>query len=278
MAHLLELSDAEFTRIRQLVYSKFGINLTDQKRALVLGRLNKVLRDKGFNTFSEYYDYVTDDTSGKALSTLIDRISTNHTFFWRESDHFEYFANATLPDWVQRLRTISQKKFRIWIAGSSSGEESYLIAMLMREMLGKDLPQWDVGILATDISVTALEKAIRGVYTPENVNHLPDKLKINYMQQLPDGNWEVRDEIRQMVVYRRLNLMRPDFPFKGSFQVVFCRNVMIYFDRPTRDALIRKFHAYMDKGATLFIGHSETLGRTNSLFQYIKPAIYRRIG
>lgn len=278
MTELLQLSDQEFTKIRELVYSKFGINLTDQKRALVLGRLNKVLRDKGFESFTEYYDYVTGDVSGKALSTLVDRISTNHTFFWRESDHFTHFIEETLPEWFERMNQLGQKRLRIWVAGSSSGEESYLIAMLIREALGRELPQWDIGILATDISVTSLEKATQGIYTPENVNHLPAKLKNSYMQRLSDNNWQVKEEIRRMVTYRRLNLMRPDFPFKGSFQVIFCRNVMIYFDRPTRDALIEKFHAYMDRDATLFIGHSETLGRTNAMFKYVKPAVYRRIG
>lgn len=278
MAELLTLNDREFEQIRNLVYKSFGINLTDQKRALVVGRLNKVLREKGFNTFSEYYNYVTTDQTGKSLSTLVDRISTNHTFFWRESDHFEHFIEISLPEWLDRQRARGQKQLRIWIAGCSSGEESYLLAMLIREILGTEYASWEIGILATDISVTSLEKAAAGIYTSENVMHLPAVYRNKYMQKLPDGRWQVKDTIRKMVVHRRLNLMRTDFPFKRKFHFVFCRNVMIYFDRPTRDGLIARFYQHMDSESFLYIGHSETLGRTNELFSYVKPAVYRRNG
>jgi len=278
LAELLTLNDREFEQIRNLVYKSFGINLTDQKRALVVGRLNKVLREKGFNTFSEYYNYVTTDQTGKSLSTLVDRISTNHTFFWRESDHFEHFIEISLPEWLDRQRARGQKQLRIWIAGCSSGEESYLLAMLIREILGTEYASWEIGILATDISVTSLEKAAAGIYTSENVMHLPAVYRNKYMQKLPDGRWQVKDTIRKMVVHRRLNLMRTDFPFKRKFHFVFCRNVMIYFDRPTRDGLIARFYQHMDSESFLYIGHSETLGRTNELFSYVKPAVYRRNG
>jgi chemotaxis protein methyltransferase CheR len=271
------MSEEEYKKIRDLVYRSFGINLTDQKRALIVGRLNKVLRELDFSTFSEYYDYVTGDQSGKALSTLVDRISTNHTFFWRESDHFEYFSDVTMPEIIKRAEQHRDFDLRIWIAGCSSGEESYLVSMLIREALGSQIGRWKVGVLATDISVPALEKAMRGVYTAENVAHLPAGLRNRYMRKLSDGSFEVLDEIKRMVTHRRLNLMRTDLPFKKTFQCVFCRNVMIYFDRPTRDALVERMHKYMDPDSYLFIGHSETLGRNNSLFEYVKPALYRRI-
>lgn len=272
------LSDREFGLIRNLVYKWFGINLTDQKRALIVGRLNKVLREEGFENFEQYYDYVINDESGKALGVLVDRISTNHTFFNRENDHFQYFQNDVLPEWLDRLEAKRQRKFRLWVAGCSSGEESYMLAMILHDVLGSELAKWDVGILATDISVTALEKAVKGIYVPDNIKHLPQKLRNSYFSKLPDGNYQVKDKLKTMVTYRKLNLMRSDFPFKGRFQVVFCRNVMIYFDKPTRDALVSRFHRYMEPEGYLFIGHSETLGRNNELFRYLRPAVYRREG
>jgi len=135
---------------------------------------------------------------------------------------------------------------------------------------------WDVGILATDISTVALEKAIRGVYQENNITHLPPALKNKYFQKSPSGEYSVDESLRKMILHRRLNLMRKTLPFKGTFQVIFCRNVMIYFDQKTRDELVGKFAAAMDPGGYLFIGHSETLGRNNQLFRYLMPATYQR--
>jgi len=273
---LLSLSDQEFQQIRDLVYSWFGINLTEQKRALVVGRLNRVLRDLKFDTFQEYYDYIVKDDTGHALSVLVDRISTNHTFFYREHDHFDYLKSDILPELIDQQRHMGRKELRIWIAGCSSGEESYMIAMIVRDLLGGEYGQWDVGLLATDISTVALQKAEKGNYTGENVEHLPADYKRKYMSKMPDGTWQVADSLKKMITHRRLNLMRSSFPFKRQFHIIFCRNVMIYFDRPTREGLVERFHRYTVPTGYLFIGHSETLGRSNELYRYIKPAIYRR--
>lgn len=272
----LQLKDKEFQQIRDLVYSMFGINLTDQKRALVMGRLSKILRENKFSSFQDYINYVKNDKSGEAVSTLVDRISTNHTFFNRENDHFDYLRENAFPEWIERKKRSGKKQMRIWVAGCSSGEESYMIAIILKELLGSDLKNWDLGILATDVSISALEKAVAGVYTDENISHLPAAMKNKHFKNLRDGKWEVHDELKKMVIHRKLNLMRPEFPFKGSFQFILCRNVMIYFDKPTRDTLVTKFHRFTDPDGYLFIGHSETLGRNNELYSYVKPAIYRK--
>ena len=276
MNETLQLSDKEFQQIRDLVYSMFGINLTDQKRALVMGRLSKILREKQFTSFQDYINYVKNEKSGEAISTLVDRISTNHTFFNRENDHFDYLRESAFPEWLEIKKRQGKKQLRIWVAGCSSGEESYMIAIILRELLGADLKNWDIGILATDVSISALEKAVAGIYTNDNIQHLPPALKNKYFKKLSDGRWEVIAELKRMVIHRKLNLMRPDFPFKGTFQFILCRNVMIYFDKPTRDALVARFHRYTDSDGYLFIGHSETLGRNNELYTYVKPAVYRK--
>jgi len=270
------LTDKEYTLFSKLVYSKFGISLGIQKKTLIAGRLNKVLRQHNFTSFKQYYDYLLSDPTGQSLLTLIDRISTNHTFFNRENDHFEFFSNTVMPEIERRLKKRNEKDIRIWSAGCSSGEESYTLAMLLLEHFGREASFWDLGILATDISTTALEKANAGIYNSENVTKLSAQLRNKYMRHLQDGNWIVDDRLKKLVLHRRFNLISDNYPFKKRFHVIFCRNVMIYFDKPTREVLVNKFHKFLDNEGYLFIGHSETLGRDNCKFRYIKPAIYRK--
>lgn len=270
-----EISDAEFQKIRKLVYDNFGINLSDQKRSLVVGRLQKVLRSRGFADYREYLQWLENDRTGEGLEELASRISTNHTFFFREKAHFEYFQNTALPEITARRRA-QTGPIRIWCAGCSSGEEPYTLAMLVREHLNVPLDRGRVLLLASDLSAKALQTAMRGVYSDERLEQMPAGLRNKYFRRQDANHHVVADEIRDAVVYRRHNLMDATYPFKHAFDAVFCRNVMIYFDRPTRDALIQKFHKHTVPGGYLFIGHSETLGRDGDLYQYIMPAAYRR--
>ena len=224
----LQISDAEFAKIRDLVYSNFGINLTEAKRTLVAGRLQKLLRTKGLRNLGEYYDFIKADSSGKALSELANCISTNHTFFNRENEHFNFFTNRVLP-WVES--TVASRDLRLWCAASSSGEEPYFLVMLMLEYFQERYASWDAGILASDISETALQKAVRGVYEDENVSSLPANLKNKYFNRVNGNQWEVNANVKREVLFRRLNLMSRPFPFKKNFHAIFCRNVMIYFDQ-----------------------------------------------
>ncbi len=273
--NLIPLNDKEFELIRDLVYSRFGINLTEQKRSLIAGRLNRTLRQNGIDSFRAYYDYVISDQTGQALSKMVDKISTNHTFFYREKEHFDYLRDTVLPELTRQAQKSGKKVMRIWCAASSSGEEPYTLAMLLCEYFKSDLAAWDVGILATDISFDILESAKKGIYDDRNVSQLPKELRNRYLKKLPENMWEVNDKIKELVLFRRLNLMRQEFPFRGKFQVIFSRNVMIYFDEPTRESLVKRYHRYMEPGGYLFIGHSETLGRNNKLYRFLKPAVYR---
>ncbi len=271
------LTDEELRLISDLVYQKFGIVLGQRKRALIVGRLQKVLRQSGFSHFKAYYDYVLNDASGQALSTLIDRISTNHTFFFRENEHFTFLAEKVLPEIEQQRQNRRTKKLKIWIAGCSSGEEPYTIAMIILEYFGTKIKEWNLNLLATDISTPALQKAVAAVYQPDNLTALPKKFLINYFQKLPDGNYQVQDNVRKMILFRRLNLIKGAFPFKSEIDIIFCRNVMIYFDRETRARLVDAYANLMPPGGWLFIGHSESIGRDNPNFKYIQPAVYRKI-
>lgn len=273
----VEVTDEEFRLIRDLIYKNIGIHLTDEKRSLVNGRLQKILRKMNFKTFKEYYDFLINDKSGEALSELANVISTNHTFFGREIDHFEYFVDVVLPEIENRAKQTNNYDIRVWSAGCSSGEEPYTLVMLMMEYFGKDYYKWQAGVLATDISLTVLEKAKRGIYPDERVQPLPDVFKKKYFKRLPTGEWEIIDPVKREVTYRRFNLMNEKFPFKKPFDVIFCRNVMIYFDNPTRERLVEKFYQFTVPNGYLFIGHSETLNRTSTKYKYVQPAVYKKV-
>ena len=273
---MMAISDGEFAALRDLIHQRFGINLTEQKRSLLVGRLQKLMRTRGFLTFQQYIDFLTQDKSEQGLSELVDLISTNHTYFNREKDHFEYYFRHALPDVVAKLKKQNRRDLRVWCAGSSTGEEPYTLVMLMMEYLGADYRNWDAGILATDISDRALSVARSGVYAQERVEQLPPNLRKKYFTTSGDGQLRVRDEVKCEVTYRRFNLMNASFPFKKPFQIIFCRNVMIYFDQPTRDALVARFHHHTESGGYLFIGHSETLGRAQTLYRYLQPALYQK--
>jgi chemotaxis protein methyltransferase CheR len=272
----LSMSEKDFDSIRALVYDRFGINLSDQKRNLVVGRLQKVLRRQGFSNYGQYLEHLENDTTGESLSELIDRISTNHTFFFREPEHFRFMSETLLPSLCLELESRRERDIRIWSAGCSSGEEPYSIAITLQEYFKGDYARWQAGVLATDISSHVLRHAQRAIYPTERLAKTDPVLIKRYFQDLGNGTVRLHDAVQRDVTFRRLNFMSPAFSFKKPFNLISCRNVMIYFDAVTRDALTRKFYRVLVPGGYLFIGHSETLGRDNSLFDYVQPAIYRR--
>ncbi len=270
---MLTITDQEFNQLSAYIKRNYGINLRNEKRALIVGRLHNVLLQLNFHDFSEYFDYVLSDKTGSAATTLINKITTNHTFFMREADHFFYFRDKVLP----YLTNVSREKdLRIWSAGCSSGEESYTLAMLVDEYLGKGKMWWDTKILATDISEKVIEEAIKGEYTEEEVSSLPITWKQEYFRKVDQDTYVVVDRIRNEVIYRKFNLMESTFPFKKKFHVIFCRNVMIYFDAQTKQSLVNKFYESMEYGGYLFIGHSESLNRDETRFRYVMPSVYRK--
>lgn len=273
---MMTISDTEFRQLRDLIHQRFGINLTEQKRSLLVGRLQKLMRNLDLPTFASYYEYLSNDKTESSLSELVDLISTNHTYFNREKDHFDYFSQTALPTIIEKLRRENRKDLRIWCAGCSTGEEPYTLLMLMMEYLGNEYSSWDAGILATDISDRALTIARRGTYEADRVRQLPDPFPRKYFTPAGSGQMAVIDRVRKEATFRRFNLMNTSFPFKKPFQMIFCRNVMIYFDQPTREALVARYHRFTEPGGYLFIGHSETLGRTQTLYRYLKPALYQK--
>lgn len=272
------ISEAEFEKLSEYIQRNYGIFLKKEKMALVMGRLGNVLLSKNMNSFSEYFDYVISDRSGQAVVELINKITTNHTFFMREEEHFDYFKNVVLP---YLSTSVPDKDLRIWSAGCSTGEEPYTLAMIMDDYFGKEKMWWDTKVLATDISSNVLEEARRGQYSSEDISHLPPQWQQKYFNCIMSGSnskecAELTQRIRNEVIFRKFNLMESVFPFKRKFHVIFCRNVMIYFDNDTKNRLVNKLYDLTEDGGFLFIGHSESLNRDKTKYKYIMPALYRK--
>ncbi|MGL4593720.1 MAG: CheR family methyltransferase [Thermoguttaceae bacterium] len=275
MTQMMPITDSEFHSIRDLVYSRFGITLTDQKKSLVVGRLQKILRQHELKTFKEYYDRLVADKTNQGLTELANQITTNHTFFFRESDHFDFFRQTILPWMTERHKKMNSNDLRIWCAASSSGEEPYTIIMSLLEYFGAEYGKWDCGLLATDISDKALSTAKRGFYDNTRIQGIPPAFLSKYFKKVPEG-YEVIEKMRKEVLFRRFNLMETNLPFKKPFDCIWCRNVMIYFDNPTKIALVNRMYKHTVNGGYLLIGHSETLGRDQTPWKYISPAVYRK--
>ena len=271
---MITITKEEFKKLTAFIKANYGINLKSEKEALVVGRLQNVLIQNGFHSFSEYYEYIILDKTGTAIATLLDKITTNHTFFMREADHFSFFSDHVLPFLIGRVR---DKDLRVWCAGCSSGEEPYTLAMILDEFFGKEKLFWDTKILATDISSKVLEEAKRGIYDNNEIDTLPARWKLNYFKKIDMDKSVISDKIKNEVIFRKFNLMETVFPFRKQFQVIFCRNVMIYFDDTTKNNLIKKFYDILEPGGFLFIGHSETIKREETSFKYIMPAVYKKM-
>jgi len=267
-----EITEQEFQRIRSYIQEHYGINLGDEKKSLVYSRLRMTLQEKGFANFTQYFDYLTHDKTGEAVSRFIDKMTTNHTYFMRESDHFDHFRDVTLP-FVESIAP--DKDIRVWCAGCSSGEEAYTLQMLMQDYF-KGKSGWNTELLATDISTSVLDKAVAGIYDGESVKNLSQLWRRTYFHGTETGHFVVSDKVKKEITFRSFNLMQENMPFRKKFHTIFCRNVMIYFNNITRDALIRRFYDVMEPGGFLYIGHSESLNQMDTKFKYIMPAVYRR--
>lgn len=269
---MINIKDAEFRDLTSYIKKRYGLNLTEKKQ-LIEGRLSNMIIEQGFKDFSSYLKFVFADTSGKEINSLINKLTTNYTYFMRESDHFDYFRKTVLPTLEANSKT---KDIRIWCAGCSSGEEPYTLAMLMEEYFGENKYMWDTKVLATDISEKVLEIAKKGIYAEEAIKDIPKYWGLRHFSKIENGNHQISDKMRNEVIYRKFNLMSEVFPFKKKLDVIFCRNVMIYFDEKTKIELINKFYDITEPGGYLFIGHSESINKKETNYKYIMPAVYRK--
>jgi len=272
----LVLTDQEFENISQLVYDHCGIDLHEGKKELVRSRLAKLVRKYNASSFEEYRTRVVSDKSDQMMTELTDAISTNLTSFFRESQHFQFLSDTLIPELILR-KSGKPSKIRCWSAGCSTGEEPYTIAITLLESLRND-PQWDVKILATDISSRVLQWAQQGLYDEQRVAPVPGALKSRYLSAVRHNgktHYQVCPTLQKTIVFKYLNLME-SWPFKGPLDFIFCRNVMIYFDKSTQQKLVHRYWETLDRGGYLFTGHSESLTGIAHKFRYIQPTIYRK--
>jgi chemotaxis protein methyltransferase CheR len=258
-----------FDQLRKLVYEKSGISLGDHKEALVTARVGKRMRQLGMDDFEQYLDHLVADQSGHEVVQLLDVISTNVTHFFREAQHFDVLAEL-LRQWAAE----GQQRFRIWCSAASSGEEPYTIAMTMRENLDSKA---DAKLLATDISTRVLDKAKAGLYEDRHVEKIPPPLLKKYFSKRggeQKDKWEVRETLKQLITFGRLNLSEFPYPLKGPLDVIFCRNVMIYFDNDMRSRVLSNMYKLLKPGGYLMVGHAESLTGLVSEFKGVRPSVY----
>jgi chemotaxis protein methyltransferase CheR len=268
----IKIGDAEFNLLVDTMESKYGINLK-QKRTLIEGRLSNQITQRGFTDFKSFLDMVFKDRSGNEMINLINKLTTNHTYFYREPEHYEFMAKVALPYFEKEKK---DHRLNIWSAACSSGEEPYTNVMQCMEYFGFKTAVWKIELLATDISNRVMDMARKAVYPPESMNKLQDSWKRKYFKAQPDGNYKVNDDVTKKVQIKTFNLMDP-IPFKSyPFDIIFCRNVMIYFEQDTKLSLVRRFYDVLAPGGYLFVGHAESLPRDSVKYQYVKPAIYRK--
>lgn len=259
-----------FDALRDLVYRHCGIALSDQKESLVSARIAKRLRALGLNDYKEYLNLVENDASGEETVQMLDAISTNVTSFYREPDHFKFLTEA-----MTRWQNEGQTRFRIWCAASSTGEEPYTLSMTLSET--PRASACDMKILATDISTRVLGLASAGVYGEKHIQGVPNALRDKYFERKSGSSgvtYTAKPSIRSRLVFRRLNLATPPFPMSGPLDVIFCRNVMIYFDNVVRSRLLEEMYRLLKPGGHLIVGHAESLTGLMSKFKAVRPSAY----
>ncbi|MBW2631890.1 MAG: protein-glutamate O-methyltransferase [Deltaproteobacteria bacterium] len=273
---IYELRDIDYKKISRLIYEQCGINLHEGKKELVRARLGKRLREGNFKSFADYYSYVTTNEGIDELITMIDSLSTNLTSFFRENDHFRQLREV-IPAMVKTDgNDYRVPKLRIWSAGCSTGEEPYSLAIALKEIIGSR--NIDLKILATDISTKALRAAGEGIYPEERVKKISNSLLKKYFQigqERWKGYYRAKRELKDTIRFRRFNLMET-LPSGDLFDIIFCRNVMIYFDKETQAGLVNRFYDCLKKESYFFIGHSESLTGLTHRFKYIGPSVYRK--
>lgn len=274
------MSERDFRRFRDFIYDQCGINLMPRKKMMLTGRLSKRLRELGMSSFTEYFDYVTSSRGrSEELVRMINAVSTNKTDFFREPKHFDFLMNQALPHLVRSGRASSHKRLNVWSAGCSSGEEPYTLAMVLSEFF-RTTGMGGVTIYATDISTRMLEIAQKGIYQESSVESVSWRLKQKYLMKgkgSQEGCCRIVPELRKYVRFQRLNLIEGrNFGLRTEMDIIFCRNVIIYFDRKTQIRLFEKFYNQLKPGGYLFIGHSETLHGINDQFVPVGAAVYSK--
>ncbi|WP_300753612.1 protein-glutamate O-methyltransferase CheR [uncultured Brachyspira sp.] len=278
-ANMPALTDSEFNELVKIIYDKTRIQMTNHKRALVTSRLSKRLRALHMDSFREYIDFVK-NAKDEELTNFVNAVTTNKTDFFRENKHFEYMKSNFLPEWEKKFKEGKVKNLRIWSAACSTGEEPYTIQMTLHEYFGSNYDRYDIKVLASDIDTNVLAHGRAGIYKEESVEPIqPNILRKYFLKGTGDkeGLYKVKDILQKNLFFRQLNFKEEDFDIHTQFDLIFCRNVIIYFDKEFQKELFNKFHRYLKEDGLVFIGHSETLFGVSDKFKYVSSNIYKKI-
>ena len=282
-AHLdrgMRLTGEDFKRLAGFIYGACGIRMPVSKKSMLESRLQKRLRILGMGSFAQYCAYLFSPEGQENESVrMIDLVTTNKTDFFREPDHFAHLAETVLPEWVRRYPDRESQIFKVWSAGCSTGEEPYTLAMVLQNF-ADHCPGFDFRIMATDISTRVLETGRLGIYREERTDAIPLEFRKKYLlrsRERSEGLVRIVPWLRNKVRFQWLNFMEDDYGFREKFDAIFCRNVIIYFDRPTQETLLSRLCGHLSAGGHLFLGHSETLSGYNLPLKTVYPTVYRNL-
>jgi len=268
------ITDREFHSFQELIHRQVGISLTQAKRDLLVNRLSPRMRELGIASFTAYFRLIEEDEGERVH--MLDRISTNETQFFREPRHFEFLEQTVYPDWIARAEAGKMaRKIKVWSCACSTGEEPYSLAMSLLSHFGAS---WSISILATDISTRVLAKAENAMWSLERASHIPAHLLKTYMlrgTRTQEGKMKAGPEIRSLIEFRRFNLNDETYPYRGTFDLIFCRNVLIYFNVAGRQRVIEQLASCLAPGGLLFLGHAETASGATNKLRAVVPTVYR---
>ncbi len=264
-----KISLEDFNLIRVYIKEIAGINISEDKMLLVSSRLTKHMASLGFTSFYEYYNYIRKSASTEERNVFVDKLTTNHTYFMREKEHFTLFEQI-----CKDQRLANNKDFRVWCAASSSGEEPYTLAYILNNVFGNEK---SFRLLATDISNKMLFEAHKGIYDIKQVEVLPKEILAKYFDKVGNDSYEVKDFLKKIVTFRKFNLINESYTFKKKFHVIFCRNVLIYFDTATKQKIIKNMEDSLEVGGYLFISQSESLVGLETKLQWVEPSVYKKV-
>lgn len=269
---MMKLTDDDFNRLVAYMKKNYGINL-EKKRVLIEGRLSNMLVSRGFKSFKEFIDFAFADKTGNETMQLVNKLTTNHTFFMREPEHFEFLKSTVLPYFEKE--NASTHSLNLWCAASSTGQEPYTIVMTIDDYFGSKASSWHVNLLATDLDTDVLKTAQAGIYAEDMLKDVPKQWLTKYFTKTANNQYQVIDRLRKQITFKQFNLMN-NITAQKPYDLISCRNVMIYFEQDTKNALVERFYDVTKENGYLFIGHAESVGR-NTRYTYIKPAVYRKI-
>jgi len=274
----ISLAEREFKTVQRLIYELAGISLNDSKQIMVQGRLSKRLRKLNLGSYGDYIQFVQSPEGSGEVKNFINALTTNKTEFFRESHHFDFLANTAFPEIEKRALGSGERKLRIWCSAASTGEEPYTLAIAVHEYFSAK-PGWDVRILASDIDTDVLYTAETAVYSQERLDDLPQGLQRKYFEREPHGNdtYRAKDVLHDLITFRRLNLHDDQWPINTTFDIIFCRNVLIYFDAVTQQKVVNHFGKYLRKDGYLMLGHSESLHGMSEHFSALGITVYRKL-